>query len=289
MNNSLSFYLKRLINETIYSLFPVALLRLNKAERDEKILLSMTSFPERFDCAYLALKSAFLQSKKADRIILWLDKQVPISSLPKKILRMRKRGLEIRHARDNIFSHSKYYYSFCDYPDYVIVTIDDDIIYDKELINSLWKKHTIYKEAVVARRVHAIVCDTYRKVLPYSKWKMDYKDELSPTHGLLATGVGGVLYPRNCFSERAFNIKDIMKYALRTDDIWLKFMEILDERKVVYCENDKKLVEIARSQIRSLKKQNVEGGNNDICIDNLQTLFNLNLGEYALVSRQWKE
>ena len=41
-------------------------------------------------------------------------------------------GLEIIFVSDELACHNKYYYAFQQYSDDVIITVDDDVIYDKK-------------------------------------------------------------------------------------------------------------------------------------------------------------
>jgi hypothetical protein len=64
-------------------------------------------------------------------------------------------------------------------------------------------------------------------VLPYGKWEWEVQDDVISSLNF-ATGVGGVLYPANCFPSEVFNenvFLDICKFA---DDIWFKAMSLLN-------------------------------------------------------------
>ena len=58
------------------------------------------------------------------------------------------------------------------------------------------------------------------KILPYISWEcIDY--EIPPSFGVLAIGVGGVLYPPGSLYHM-FGEEDIfMKYCPTADDLWL--------------------------------------------------------------------
>jgi len=49
---------------------------LNRRERKTRIIVSLTSYPERFAHIHTALKSIMLQTVKPDKIIVWLDEDV---------------------------------------------------------------------------------------------------------------------------------------------------------------------------------------------------------------------
>ena len=90
--------------------------RLNPTDKTNTIV-SLTSFGPRLEKIWLGIESLLRQEVKPDRIILYLTaSQVSdIESLPKSLLKLRNRGLEIVLCPDNIRSHTKYYYAMTHY------------------------------------------------------------------------------------------------------------------------------------------------------------------------------
>jgi hypothetical protein len=83
---------------------------LNTEKREEKVIVSLTSYPARISYVHLAIKSLMLQSYKPDRIILWLaEEQFPAKELPKELTDLCAYGLEIIWMHD-IYGHKKYFY-----------------------------------------------------------------------------------------------------------------------------------------------------------------------------------
>ena len=60
-------------------------------------------------------------------VILWLSKeQFPDRSfIPNSLLSLEKRGLIIELCEGDLRSHKKYYYALRQYPNDIIITIDD--------------------------------------------------------------------------------------------------------------------------------------------------------------------
>ena len=80
---------------------------LNSEEREEQVIVSLTSYPARISYVHLAIKSLMLQSYKPDRIILWLaEEQFPDKKLPKKLTDLCQYGLEIIWMQD-IYGNKK--------------------------------------------------------------------------------------------------------------------------------------------------------------------------------------
>ena len=88
--------------------------------------------------------------------------------------------------------------------DHYTITVDDDVIYDEELVEELYCSYQKFPYAVSARRVHKILFDEAGEPLPYDRWIKEYPaDILVPRFDLIATGAGGILYPPGCLSEIA--------------------------------------------------------------------------------------
>ena len=253
---------------------------LNNENRTHHIVVSLTSFPARFNALHLVIKSILNQNMKPDIIFLCLAKEEAEdeSVLPPSVLELKKYGLQIYIAHENLKPHKKYYYTTKLYPDSVIITIDDDCIYDKNLVRDLYNSFLKFPAAVSAKRVHKIIKDENGKLLPYNKWQYEYKKKLSPSFDLFSTGVGGVLYPPNILPSETFDAEKIKELCLDADDIWLKFMELKNNIPVVWVKEGRThpLI-IKNTQKVTLQKNNYHKNQNDIYISNLQNHFGINL------------
>lgn len=249
---------------------------LNKEKREIPIIVSLTTFPARFDHIDLCLKSILLQNEKPDRIIVWLGSDATEEEIHLKLSKYEKYGIEFVHDKENNYkSHKKYIYAFEKYPEAMIITLDDDIIYPKDVISSLLRKHQEYPDAIVARRVHKITWND-EKIKPYLEWDGEYRGEKEPSHMLMATTGAGTLFPPNSLPKIATDFSLIKELALTADDVWIKFMALLNNTKVVWVENKMPLPpSILESQHIALQKVNVEENMNDIYVDKIMKKFNL--------------
>lgn len=246
---------------------------LGSGERSEKIIVSLASYPARFAQIPIALKSIMLQSMKPDRIIVWLDEEAKQSGLTHKMLELEQYGVEYRYVRD-LKAHKKYFYVMQEFPDDIIITIDDDVIYPKDVIESLVKVHRRYPDAVCARRVHKITNNADGTIASYQDWIGEYRGCDMPSHGLVAIGVGGILYPPHCLYEKAFDEELIVKLCFKADDIWLKFMELLKGTRVVWVPCDIPMPGlIEKEQKVSLNSENVGQNRNDVYFANMKAYF----------------
>jgi len=247
------------------------------------IVVSLTSFPARFDTLHFAIKSILNQSMKPNLIFLCLTKEEvrDESELPESVLKLKKYGLQIFFADNNLKPHNKYYYAMKQYPESLIITVDDDNMYDKDLVRDLYASYMRYPAVISARRVHKIIKDENGKVLPYNKWLYEYKKGVDPSNDLLATGVGGVLYPPGILPLETFDANKIKELCLNADDIWLKVMELKSNIPVVWVKSRRvHPLNIKRAQKITLQKRNYHKGLNDKYINDLQDYYKLDIASY---------
>lgn len=251
---------------------------INSLTRDEKYIVSLTSFPARIREAWISIECILRQSYKPDRIILWLaEEQFPERKLPQNLRDLQKRGLEIEFCED-LKSHKKYYYAMKRYPDANIITLDDDLYYDSYVIENLVELHKKYPENIVANRAHRI---TFKKgvVKPYKNWKHNVTEKI-PSYLLLHTSGAGVLFPPKVLPEKAFDKEEIRKLSFRSDDVWLKIMSILGEVKIVTNSRyNKDFITAGGTQAESLVSTNSKKGGKDIQLKNVCSYYKIDLAK----------
>lgn len=241
-----------------------------------KIYISLTTYEPRFKTLLPCLKSLLNQDLKPDGIFVWLDCKE--TDFPKGLKKLSEYGINYNYNYnyEDIKPHKKYFYSMKKFPNDIIITVDDDAIYPTDLVSSLYKTYLKYPNCICARRVHKIVRKHNGQLFSYSDWKFNYTKSRKPSYDLIATGVGGVLYPPNSLSSEAFNTDEIKKNCLYADDIWLKFYENLNNKKVVWspCKCPEP-VEIQNSQEVKLNLGNIEFNRNDTYIKILEKKLNI--------------
>lgn len=242
-------------------------------DNEGKMIVSMTTYPGRVDQVWKTIVTLMNQTMAPKRIILWLaEEQFPTKELPVSLKRLQKRGLEIKFC-DDLKSHKKYYEAFLQFPGEVIVTADDDIFYPEDHLEKLWKMHLEFPDSVICHWSHKIAVDDKGTFIPYNAWKDNSREQ--PAFSTLAVGCNGILYPPTDWSEILFDKTYIEGIALKTDDLWLKVMEILSDVKTVNC-NDKILIyfNILSTRKSGLWTDNTgEEKNNDLVWNNLMEEF----------------
>lgn len=206
----------------------------NGIDSDSNVIISLTSYPARIGTVHLTITTLLNQTVKPRKVILWLAKdQFPNEecNLPKKLLELRKNGLTIKFC-DDLRPHKKYYYTMKENPDSYVITVDDDIFYPENLVEALMTTSEQYPDTVVCTWGHEFVPDENGDVFSADKWEHS-EDGRYPSYFLIPTGVGGVLYPPHCISDEVFNKEAIIKLCLNADDLWLKAMGLLNNKKAV--------------------------------------------------------
>jgi len=193
------------------------------APKRKPIIVSLTSFPAALPFAVQSIRSILDGSVKPDNIVLYLTaSQFPGEEIPLELMALTAEHsiFETRFYNEDIRSYTKLVPALKDFPNGIIVTVDDDVKYHKNMLRDLLRLHKRYPDAIIAHRVRRL-----RLGVPYRKWKR-YKwhrfilMSLRPRFSNLQTGVGGVLYPPNSLKVEMLDSKIFMEMAPTVDDIW---------------------------------------------------------------------
>lgn len=210
----------------------------NSGIRSE-IIVSLTSYPARVRTLPLVIGSILQQTVLPDRIILWLgEEQFPLkeNELPADLLSMKEKGLEIKWC-DDLKAHKKYYYAALENPESILITIDDDMVYDPYTIEKLIEAHHRFPEVVCARRVKKAIFTDKGKLKPYASWPLQEEAGV-PSLDLVPTGVGGVLYPPGVLQGPLMDKTMLMELCPNSDDMWLKTIQLVKGIPAVLSDND---------------------------------------------------
>ncbi|MEI0796108.1 hypothetical protein R4L75_09220 [Brachyspira pilosicoli] len=242
-------------------------------KRKEKLIVSLTTFPQRIYDIDVVLFSLLNQTIKPDKIILWLSvEEFPNleDSVPLHILNMRKFGIEIEFC-NNLYSYNKLIHSLKKYPNDIIVTADDDIYYEYDWLEKLYNAYLENPNYIHCHRAHKIKFDKKGNILPYNEWESQiYSDNTELSYINFFTGVGGILYKYNLLYKDVLNEKLFMKLSPKNDDIWFWTMAVLNNTKInVVKHNINSLTEIGYSNYRRLYNLNVLEEINDIQLNNI--------------------
>lgn len=224
------------------------------------LVVSLTSIPSRLHIIHLTIRSLLNQTQKPQKIILWLHEELQ-HSLPESLSMLVGSLFEIRYV-DLYCSHRKLIHSLLAYPDNVIVTCDDDLMYNATWLERLYQDHLRYPQQIIAHECRLISFDKQGVPLAYSQWQTENRSDISEKW-LLPIGYGGVLYPPGSLFEDVQKRELFLQLTPRADDLWFKAMSYLAGTacRRSRCPGEKP-VPIMGSQKISLKKTNVQQDGN---------------------------
>jgi len=112
----------------------------------------------------------------------------------------------------------------------IIISVDDDVIYDKDIISTFLNAYNLHK-CIVAARCRDISQDIFDTVLHYPKF---YKNECKLD--LLPEGVGGILYHSNMFDSKFinYNFNNLEDEFQKNDDLLLRAHTFIKNIPVYY-------------------------------------------------------
>lgn len=254
----------------------------SKLMLDKELIVTLTTYGKRIYDVDVVIESIMQNTTKPNRIVLWLATELKGKDLPITLQKLQKRGLEIYYTTD-IKSYKKLIPTLIKYPDSYYITIDDDVIYDFDLIENLINAYNESPGYIYANAVAKMRLNSRNKLLPYHKWSM-FGGSSVPSSTNFAIGVGGVLYPPGCFHKDVVNEEAFMRLAPNGDDIWFYAMAQLNGYKVAKAfsryENSNCILSNYRVQDIALYNNNLYKRKND---DQIKAVFE-EYGIYGLIT-----
>lgn len=227
-------------------------------------VVSLTSYGERIGIVAHAIESIAAGSVRPSRLILWLDEpHFEVGDQP-MLARLVDRGLEIRVCED-LGPHKKYY-PYCTEvgrDPAPLVTADDDILYPRRWLETLWAAHVETPKDFVGHRAVTISV-AGEELTPYAVWPSTKSTQ--PSHRTFVTGGAGVVYPAAliCALKQA---GDAFRYAApRADDVWINSVAARSGIRARWTGDRLSAWSFPRSQGTALHHDNVSGGGNDLQI-----------------------
>lgn len=251
------YYYFYIVKYTIYSVFKQEN-GLNTQKRKVQLLVSLTSYPPRLNTVFLAIESLLNQTFKPDKIILWLSKsEINPGDLPNNLLRLKKRGLEIRFVDENIKSYKKLVYAVEAFKQHHIVTCDDDLMYHNWFLQGLYNAYQKHPNCISAYRARTMRKLNQQQLSSYNDWPLS--NSQTPAYNIFATCGGGAWHPPGSLNEQISN-RVFMQLSPYGDDIWFKAMGLLNQTKTVLVNSyhvDFPSIHPEKSQIETLWQKNI--------------------------------
>ncbi|MDR2409925.1 MAG: hypothetical protein LBE13_17690 [Bacteroidales bacterium] len=196
------------------------------------LIVSLTSFPERIDEIKYTIYSLLDQTVSPEKIVLWLAESQfsnKEKELPKILLDLQKYNFEINWCED-IKSYKKLIPSIKHYPDYYILTADDDLYYERKWLQKIWDEHLRYPDDYICHIAYRIKFNKEGGILPYCGWKY-IKSSDSSLINFPLSGAGG-LHHKNYLSPDITNKELFLNLCPYADDIWFYFMLIKGNTRI---------------------------------------------------------
>ena len=264
-NQLLPIYLRLTSNNDKYRLQETT-------KKSGRVVVSFTSFPARINKVWMVVETILRQTVKPDMITLWLSiKQFPsLNSLPDSLLELQERGLVIGLIDEDYRSHNKYYYAMEQYPNDIVITIDDDIIYESYMIEKLLDTHRKYPMNVIANNTRSITFDNNNKLMSYKKFST-IKEDIDKH--VFQLGVGGVLYPPHVMYKDLLIPHIFMEKCKFADDMWLYAMCRLNNTNIKSTNAVISHLSITFQNDIKLSSVNVGENLNDVQINNIRNYY----------------
>jgi hypothetical protein len=224
------------------------------------VVVSLASIPSRLAIVHITIRSILDQSILPEQIILWLHQDLK-NKIPDQLSKLTGNLFSIQFTTYSS-SHRKLVEPIQQFPNKVIITCDDDMMYRKNWLSKLYKAHVEMPDYIIANQTRCISYNEKNELLPYINWNVDTGSCPNP-RTVLPIGAGGTLYPPHSLDNRVVNQELFLKLAPKADDLWFKAMSLLKETlsiKSIYPIQEP--IPIWGSQKVSLKKTNIKGDKN---------------------------
>jgi hypothetical protein len=281
----LDWYSKRLLSEVyIRKVFLFSKYKKNAKlhQLPKKLVVSLTSYKPRFATLLPTILSLIQQKVAPNSIVLWVSSE-DYKYIPDDILKLQGKvndkgtTFEILKTTD-IGPYTKIIPSIENFPDYFIVTADDDIYYPAWWLQFLLSEYRGNDREVICYLAHEITFNLIENTIkPYDDWVRNKPKDVDSSLGF-PLGVGGVLYPPNCFDDLVTCHDVFLKESPMADDIWLFWMARIKGSITKKTKKHFKPICWPDSQKVGLLTNNVQNNANDQKIKNMLNAFGWPIG-----------
>lgn len=206
------------------------------------IVVSLTSYSKRITTVSRTVRSLFDQNVIPNKIVLYLsetDFPNGFLDLPEDLNCLRGDLFEVRWTRDTK-SYKKLVPALSDFEGEIIITVDDDLIFDNDMIQKLLEGYRRYPECIQCHRITGI---EYRSMLDYRAVPESGLVYPKPSFLHKLCGGAGCLYPPYSLFPDVYDEEKFMRLAPTSDDIWFWLMGVLNGTKVNLIKNAKSRLE----------------------------------------------
>ncbi len=254
---------------------PLTLPRARPHGLGRPLIVSLTSYPARFDKLRMTLRSLIEQDVRPDYIMLWVD-PAHQEHIPQEVWALCHVGVYICFHKD-IGPATKLLPALKQYPDHFIITADDDLYYPPNWLRRLVDAFDKDVPSIVSLRAHLAKVGNDGALLPYREWDRRTREVRAneKTEFIFPTGVGGVLYFPGCFSSEVFDEDTLAELTPKADDVWFFWMARLAGTRQTRALGSMELINWPGSQTTGLFHTNVSQDGNDSQISAMEKRYGL--------------
>lgn len=226
-----------------------------KGKASIPVIVSLASIPSRLSIVHITIRSILNQSILPKKIILWLHEDLE-DKIPKKLSSLTGDLFKIRYSNYSS-SHRKLVETLKFFPNTIVVTCDDDMMYRKNWLSKLYEEHQKKIKKIIGNQTRCISYTDSGELLAYRDWSSGITS-CPNKNTTLPIGASGTLYPVDSLDKQVYDQQLFLKLAPKADDLWFKAMALLKGTESVQAENSgKEPIPIWGSQKVSLKKINI--------------------------------
>ena len=254
-----------------FNLYPGTVLEKGKRS---SIIVTMTSFPARIGNVWIVLESLLRQQLQPKQVWLYLSEvQFIDRALPENLNRYIENDfLKIIWVKDDYRSYKKFWYFVKDCPSESFITLDDDIIYQSNIISSLIEEREKYPNYVLACYCYKIQYNTDGSLKPYRTWCKKTKKGDIGNRIFFGSG-GGTYFPSGCLEGADVDYEIIKRICPLADDIWLNAFVRCNGYHIACVKERRSVVSVLNKQNITLSHENLEENKNDIQLDRTIKFF----------------
>ena len=185
--------------------------------KKDTIIVSFTTWPKRDKFVPLMIETINSQSLKPDKVIMWLsEEEYPNKVIPQYLCDCVAKGYitDIMWTQSNIYAHKRWETQKL-FPQAYNITVDDDILYEKDFIKDLYETSSKHPNCVTEWTTRLNIYEGNKRI----------DINLFDTEFLLRNQFlsGLACFPPNLFPQDSFNFANIRdEYGIKSDDAWIR-------------------------------------------------------------------
>lgn len=248
----------------------------------KNVIVSLTTYGSNIHNVHFVVKSLLCQTIQADKIILWLDeREFDEKSVPLNLSCLIGDEFIIQYC-ENLKSYKKIMPTIQNYPDYDVITVDDDYLYPRDLVELLLKEQNQHPRVIIGHRAHTIKTTNRGGICKYNSWDFESLNSES-SHSVFVTSGGGTLFPKGILGSGFLEKSDYMTLCPSADDVWINFYAMkhgIKRKKVSDTRGwSNRFLSIDTEGSTPLSFANVARGENDRQIDNIIDKFSIDISD----------